>query len=542
MHRFDSLLSFAFRPRDETLSSRTRDRLAIHRLLTLLGGALALGFGYLETAIGSGAPTPTWPSFVLAGLFGGLLGSSYLSSSLRRHVVGGTRTLSFALMGWLTAVTIASGFTEGYATLLLFAYVTLAPAIAYASRSFWAAGSFAGFVLLITAYGAFSTSAPEARPFFLLGCMIAATLVEGLAATLLAKRHRPDPSAPTAGEQLSVPSITENAPAALFRTAPGQGLIYANRAFAETFGYRTVVDILLADLDALFVDPDERDRLWTKAKREGELRNIEMQMTRNNGSVFTGLLNIRVAYGENDEVVCFDGTVTDISERKRCEQARRQSMVALARSADENDYSDPGHVERVASLARLLAGSLGLPAHWQNRIEEAAPFHDVGKIGVAEQILHKPGPLSDEERQTMKQHASIGPALLSGSKSEYLRIARRIARSHHERWDGDGYPDGLEGNEIPLAARIVAVADAFDAMTHDRPYQQARSPDEAFAVIQEEAGAQFDPKVSKAALQCREAMTEIVTGEESPRAPLSPTREIQEAHQGGPSLSDAQSV
>lgn len=377
---------------------------------------------------------------------------------------------------------------------------------------------------------------------FLLGCMLATTFVEALGARLLTRRSASKSLAPTTARKQSLPSVTENAPAALFRTAPGEGLIYANKAFAETFGYGDVVDVMLADFDSLFADPTERDRLWNKAKREGGLRSIEMELKRKNRTLFTGLLNIRVVYSKDDEVICCDGTVTDISSRKRREEVHRESLVRLARTADEKDYGGDGHVGRVGMLARLIAGSLGLPDHWQNRIQETALFHDVGKIGIAESILRKPGRLSDGERQTMKQHASIGPALLSGTNSGHLRTARRIARSHHERWDGGGYPDGLEGNDIPLAARIVAVADAFDAMTHDRPYREALSPDEAFAVIRDEAGGQFDPKISKAALRCRNEMTEIVTDEDASVEPAAPVPEMEDVQAVTPSLAVPQAA
>lgn len=188
-------------------------------------------------------------------------------------------------------------------------------------------------------------------------------------------------------------------------------------------------------------------------------------------------------------------------------------------------------------MAHLLARALDRPTEWQDRIEKAAPFHDVGKIGIADRTLRKSGPLSAAERQTMKEHASIGPALLSGGTSELIQVARRIARSHHERWHGDGYPNGFSGEEIPLKARIVAVADAFDAMTHDRPYRDALSPAQAFAAIEAEAGAQFDPQVSEAALECREAMVEIVTDEDKPAGPVSRSPETNESTRATASLS-----
>lgn len=187
--------------------------------------------------------------------------------------------------------------------------------------------------------------------------------------------------------------------------------------------------------------------------------------------------------------------VTDQSPRmEETEQARWRSV-----------YS-----QRIGKLAEVLSEALGQSPEWQDRIREAAPLHDVGKVGVPDEILRKPGPLTDEEFDAMKEHTLIGADLLSGGASEPVQMAQRIARSHHERWDGEGYPDGLEGEEIPLAARIVAVVDTFDAMTHDRPYRSALSVEEAFEVIEDEAGEQFDPEIAAAALRCREALTELV--------------------------------
>lgn len=165
---------------------------------------------------------------------------------------------------------------------------------------------------------------------------------------------------------------------------------------------------------------------------------------------------------------------------------------------------------RVSKLAGILADALDQPPEWQEKIQEAAPLHDLGKLWVADEILDKPGPLTDKEFEEVKKHTLVGGALLSGRDSGPMEMAGRIARSHHERWDGEGYPDGLEGTDIPLSARIVAVADAFDAMTHDRPYRDALPVEKAFSILDEEAGTEFDPQVCAAALRRREEMAALV--------------------------------
>jgi putative two-component system response regulator len=126
----------------------------------------------------------------------------------------------------------------------------------------------------------------------------------------------------------------------------------------------------------------------------------------------------------------------------------------------------------------------------------AAPMHDVGKIGISEEILSKPGPLTHEERREMERHAMIGCEILADSQSELLRVAATIALTHHERYDGSGYPRGLAGKEIPLEGRITAVADVFDALLSERCYRSALSPAETMATIREGRGSHFDPQVA----------------------------------------------
>jgi putative two-component system response regulator len=188
------------------------------------------------------------------------------------------------------------------------------------------------------------------------------------------------------------------------------------------------------------------------------------------------------------------------------ELARRESIHRLARAAEHRDNETGEHIRRVGRLARLVAEALGKAPEWQERLLEAAPLHDVGKIGIADDILLKEGSLTDGEYKAIKQHTVIGADLLSGGESKLLRMTKQVARHHHERWDGNGYPDGLEGADIPLAARIVNVVDTFDAMTSDRPYRDALPVETAFEEIEDEAGRQFDPRVSAAALDIRNTL------------------------------------
>ena len=174
--------------------------------------------------------------------------------------------------------------------------------------------------------------------------------------------------------------------------------------------------------------------------------------------------------------------------------AREQELLfRMSRAAEFRDPETGAHIQRMAYYSRLIAGRLGLSAELQELILQAAPMHDVGKIGIPDYILLKPGKLTPEEYNAMKRHTVIGHELLSGSESKVLQTAAVIAVSHHERYDGAGYPYGMRGEAIPLLGRIVAVADVFDALTSVRPYKDAWSLERSEAYLRENRGAHFDP-------------------------------------------------
>lgn len=180
------------------------------------------------------------------------------------------------------------------------------------------------------------------------------------------------------------------------------------------------------------------------------------------------------------------------------EQAQIEMLARMARIIDHADDDLSQHTWRVARLAGEIAAEMGLPADDVNNIRRAARLHDLGKVVVSDAILLSTRALTDEERELMRAHASVGAMILSGGTSPLMQLAERIAKSHHERWDGKGYPEGLSGASIPLEARIVAVSDAFDAMTNTRPYRLALTVDEALREIRAGTGTQFDPAVVEA--------------------------------------------
>ena len=177
------------------------------------------------------------------------------------------------------------------------------------------------------------------------------------------------------------------------------------------------------------------------------------------------------------------------------QEAQTEALEKLAQAAEFRDDDTGDHIRRVGNCAEMLAIKLGFSAHEAGLIGRAAPLHDIGKIAIPDSILLKPGKLTGEEFDMMKTHALTGAALLSHSRSPWLQCAEIIARTHHERWDGSGYPHKIAGEEIPLEGRIAAVIDVFDALTHERPYKAAWSIEEALAEIKKCAGSHFDPRV-----------------------------------------------
>ncbi|MCA9836365.1 MAG: response regulator [Trueperaceae bacterium] len=180
------------------------------------------------------------------------------------------------------------------------------------------------------------------------------------------------------------------------------------------------------------------------------------------------------------------------------ERANQEILMRLAKVAEYRDDTSGEHTQRVGKLAYHCAKVLGKDENYCLRLEQAARLHDIGKIGIADSILQKPGSLSPEEMALMHKHCEIGAHLLEDSQLEVLKLARSIALNHHERWDGKGYPQSLKQDEIPLEGRIVAVADVYDALTHSKPYRRAWTIEEARVLIRRESGCYFDPTVVEA--------------------------------------------
>jgi len=196
---------------------------------------------------------------------------------------------------------------------------------------------------------------------------------------------------------------------------------------------------------------------------------------------------------------------------ERIKTASLDTIYRLSRAAEYKDEETGDHIQRISHYSMTVGRRLGLNLEDTETILYASPMHDVGKIGIPEHILLKPGRLDPNEWEIMKQHTIIGAQILEGSDAESIKQAEVIALTHHEKWDGTGYPKGLKGTEIPLIGRITAVADVFDALTSRRPYKEAFLLESALGIIKEGRGSHFDPEVVDAFF---DAQSEILSTKE----------------------------
>ncbi len=184
------------------------------------------------------------------------------------------------------------------------------------------------------------------------------------------------------------------------------------------------------------------------------------------------------------------------SRTKEVSAANTQLVKRLRAAAEFKDDETGSHIERMSRVAQLLARAAGLSEAEAELVLQAAPMHDVGKIGIPDRILLKPTPLTPDEWRVMRMHPGIGAGIIGKHDAPVLKISRRIALTHHEKWDGTGYPRGLKGEEIPLVGRIIALADVFDALTSERPFKPAWPVENAIAYIREQTGKHFDPRLA----------------------------------------------
>ncbi len=193
----------------------------------------------------------------------------------------------------------------------------------------------------------------------------------------------------------------------------------------------------------------------------------------------------------------------------KLKEASLETIIRLSRAAEYKDDDTGAHVLRMSHYAAAVARQMGWNEADTEKLLHAAPMHDIGKIGIPDRILLKPGKLDDEEWKIMRRHSHMGTEILTGSDSPVICLAEVVAYTHHEKWDGSGYPRGLAGEDIPLEGRITAIADVFDALTSKRPYKDPFPLDKSLAIIREGRGAHFDPQVVDAFFAVEKELLEI---------------------------------
>ncbi|WP_198170441.1 PAS domain S-box protein [Deinococcus arboris] len=309
-------------------------------------------------------------------------------------------------------------------------------------------------------------------------------------------------------------AVVDTVPEAIFVKDQARRYTMINEAGAAQIG-RLVEDILGRTDDELFgAEVASASRLRDEQVLE-QAQGITYEVTDQlpDGARRTFWSSKLPAWGPDGTLTGLIGVAIDITERKvsettiqehntllrsRVEAAQVEVLERLARAAEYRDDDTGEHMTRVGETAAGIAAQLGLSPEEVQLLRRAAPMHDVGKIGVSDSILLKPGRLTPDEFEVVKTHCLIGSNILSGGQSPLVVLAEEIARTHHERWDGSGYPAGLCGEQIPISGRIVAVADVLDALMSERPYKRAWSQAAALAEIQTQAGQHFDPQVVRA--------------------------------------------
>jgi putative two-component system response regulator len=282
-----------------------------------------------------------------------------------------------------------------------------------------------------------------------------------------------------------------------------------NRAICEMLGHTR------GDLrGAQFLDwthPEDRDEavaaVGAMLSGASGAQHFEARYLHRSGRVIETRVALTAIRDDAKQVTQFFAQIEDITDARRTtrqlEQAQFEMLARLAAAAELHDDATGKHTHRVGDLSVTIAQRLGLPGPQVELLRLAAPLHDVGKIAIADATLSKPGKLSTAEFAHVKTHTTLGAQMLADSPFPLLALAAESALTHHEKWDGSGYPAGLIGGAIPISGRIIAVADVFDALTHSRPYKPAWSAADAITEMRHQSGRHFDPQVFDAFLSSK---------------------------------------
>jgi putative two-component system response regulator len=324
-----------------------------------------------------------------------------------------------------------------------------------------------------------------------------------------------------------IQAAMDQAPVPIFVKDLERRYLLANRAAHEISGLepgemigRADADVVSPETELLIREGDmrvlrngepcEREATITLAGRELTFLTVRFPYLDDEGNL-AGIVGVTADITAQREAERLQRDLAAARERsiEELRSSRQETVERLARAIELHEDEAGEHVDRISRLSSHLGSQLGLDDEQILLLKAAAPLHDVGKIAIPEKILRKAGKLTPEEREEMERHAEAGHRILDGSESELLQMAARIALTHHEWFDGNGYPRRLAGEEIPIEGRIVAVADVFDALLSDRPYRPAKSVDEAVEIVREGRGTQFDPEVVDALLEHLEDTLEL---------------------------------
>lgn len=283
----------------------------------------------------------------------------------------------------------------------------------------------------------------------------------------------------------------------IFSRTDKRGIItHASSAFARISGYSK--EELVGKPHNIVRHPDMPKEIfkhmWSELKNEKPIK-VEIKNLRKDGSYYWVIADLEPEYDDNGKHIGYFAVREDITANKDIEELQREIIFTMGSIAESRSKETGEHVKRVAKYSRILALKYGLNNKDANILELASPMHDIGKIAIPDSILNKPAKLTPEEFKIMKTHAEKGFDMLNVSSRPLFQTAAQIALTHHEKYDGTGYPYGLKGDEIPIFGRITALADVFDAIGSDRCYKKAWPLDEVLEFIKEQSGKHFDPKL-----------------------------------------------
>ncbi len=277
-------------------------------------------------------------------------------------------------------------------------------------------------------------------------------------------------------------------------------ITYANDAFAKISGY--TMEELMGKAHNIVRHKDVPKKVYKdmwetiKAKKvwHGEIKNVKKD-----GNYYIVQATVMPILDSNGEIIEYISARKDVTEiynlKKEIIETQKEVIFTMGSIGETRSKETGNHVKRVAEYSKLLAHYAGLEDEYVDLIVDASPMHDIGKVAIPDNILHKPAKLTEEEFEIMRTHAELGYKMLCHSQRPLLKTAALIAFEHHERWDGKGYPRYLKGEEISIEGRITAIADVFDALGSDRVYKKAWNDEEIFSYLKDESGKQFDPNL-----------------------------------------------